>query len=129
MWQQTFFSVLKCLKNGHFSNVSDWEIIQDKLSINFNDKCLVYLLSCKVCGLQYVGSTTNKCRFRRNNFIEIHLKEKKREEHMQPVIFVNFSSNDHNDFLKILVLLLLIKQMRLIPLEERNNEDCCCLQN
>ena len=31
-----------------------------------NDKCLIYLLSCKVCGLQYVGSTTDKFRSKRN---------------------------------------------------------------
>ena len=30
--------------------------------LNCNDKCLIYLLSCKVCGLQYVGSTTDKFR-------------------------------------------------------------------
>ena len=34
---------------------------------NCNSKFLVYLLSCKVCGKQYVGSTTNKFRFRWNN--------------------------------------------------------------
>ena len=28
--------------------------------LNCNDKCLIYLLSCKVCGLQYVGSTSDK---------------------------------------------------------------------
>ena len=38
--------------------------------LNCNDKCLIYLLSCKVCGLQYVGSTTNKFRFRWNNYKE-----------------------------------------------------------
>ena len=29
-----------------------------------NDNCLIYLLFCKVCGLQYVGSTTDKFRLR-----------------------------------------------------------------
>ena len=32
-----------------------------------NYKCLIYLLSFKVCGLQYVGSTTDKFHFRWNN--------------------------------------------------------------
>ena len=25
-----------------------------------NDKCLIYLLICKICGLQYVGFTTER---------------------------------------------------------------------
>ena len=28
--------------------------------LDYNDKCLICSLSCKICGLQYVGSTTNK---------------------------------------------------------------------
>ena len=40
---------------------------------------------------------------------------------MQPLVFDRFSSNDHNGLLeKIAVLLLLTKQMGLIPVEERN---------
>ena len=31
-----------------------------------NDKCLIYLLSCKICGLQYVGSATSRFRLRWN---------------------------------------------------------------
>ena len=38
--------------------------------LNCNDKCLIYLLSYKVCGLQYVGSTTDKFRFRWKNYKE-----------------------------------------------------------
>ena len=39
---------------------------------------------------------------------------------MQPFVFAHFSSNDHNGFLEVAVLLLLTKQMGLIPLEEKN---------
>ena len=28
--------------------------------LDCNDKCLIYLLSCKICGLQYVGSITDR---------------------------------------------------------------------
>ena len=54
-------------------NVSETDIFQsfqtkeqNKINhqLNCNDKCLIYLLSCKVCGLQYVGSTTDKFRLR-----------------------------------------------------------------
>ena len=36
--------------------------------LDCNDKCLIYLLSCKICGLQYVGSTTDRFRLRWNNY-------------------------------------------------------------
>ena len=68
--------------------------------LNCNDKCLIYLLSCKVCGLQYVGSTTDKFRLRWNNYKENNRKAKRGEEHMQPLVFEHFSSNDHNGFLE-----------------------------
>ena len=32
-----------------------------------NDKCLTYLFSCKVCGIQYVGSITDRFWIRTNN--------------------------------------------------------------
>ena len=55
----------------------------------------------KLCGLQYVGSTTNKFRFRWNNYKENNRKAERREEHMQPLVFEHFSSNDHqNGFLE-----------------------------
>ena len=36
-------------------------------NLNCNDKCLVHLSSCKICGLQYIGSTTDPFRYRWNN--------------------------------------------------------------
>ena len=36
--------------------------------LNCNNKCLIYVLSCKICGLQYVGSTTDRSRLRWNNY-------------------------------------------------------------
>ena len=77
--------------------------------LNFNDKCLIYLLSCKVCGLQYVSSTTDKFRLRWNNYNENNRKAKRREEHMQPLVFAHFSSNDHNSFLEDFSITLIDK--------------------
>ena len=38
-----------------------------------DDNCLIYLLSCKCCGKQYVGGTTDSFRYRWNN-IRIMIK-------------------------------------------------------
>ena len=90
-------------------NVSEMDVFQSfqtkeqyKINhqLNCNDKCLIYLLSCKVCGLQYVGSTTDKFRLRWNNYKENNRKAKRGEEHMQPLVLEHFSSNYHNGFLE-----------------------------
>ena len=58
-------------------NVSETDVFQSLQTkeqymtnhqLNCNDKCLIYLLSCKVCGLQYVASTTDKFRLKWNNY-------------------------------------------------------------
>ena len=82
-------------------NVSETDVFQsfqtsEQYKINHqancNDKCLIYLLSCKVCDLQYVGSTSDK--------FKLWWKAKRGEEHMQQLVFEDFSSNDHNGFLE-----------------------------
>ena len=67
--------------------------------LNCNDKCLIYLLFCKACGLQYVGSTTDKFRLRWNNYKENDRKALRGEEHMQPELFEHFAGDNHNCFL------------------------------
>ena len=46
--------------------------------LNCNDKYVTYLLSCKVCSLQHVGSTTDKFNLRWN-YKEHNQKTKRRE--------------------------------------------------
>ena len=101
----------KC-KSKHFLvclNLSETDIFQSfqtkkqykiNRQLNCNYKGLIYLLSCKVCGLQYVGSTTDEFRLRSNNYKENNRKAKGGEKHMQPLVFEHNSSNDHNGFLE-----------------------------
>ena len=56
-------------------------------------------MSCKVCGLQYVGSTTDKFRFRWNNFKENDRKVLRGQEHMQPELFEHFAADNNSCFL------------------------------
>ena len=58
--------------------------------LDCNDKCLIYLLSCKICGLWYVGSTTDIFRLRWNNYKDNNRKAQRGEEHMQPELFEHF---------------------------------------
>ena len=69
----------KCLRNRYqvCKNVVETDTFQcfvDKKAYKINhrftcsDKCLVCLLSCKVCGRQYTGQTVDEFRYRWNNY-------------------------------------------------------------
>ena len=88
--------------------------------LNCNDKCLIYLLSCKACGLQYVGSTTDKFHLHWNNYKENDRKVLRGEEHMQPELFEYFAADNHNCFLTDCSITLIDKQMVQIPQEQKS---------
>ena len=62
-----------------------------KIDHHFNciSKCLICLFSCKVCGKQYVGSTTDKFRYRSNNYKNCQRKAERGKDYMQKYL------NDH----------------------------------
>ena len=68
----------KCLRNrcqvcrnvveiDTFQSFVDKKVCQINHRFTCSDKCLVYLLSCKVCEGQYTGQTVDECRYRWNN--------------------------------------------------------------
>ena len=73
-----------------------------KISHRFtcSDKCLVYLLSCKVCGWQYTGQTVDEFRYRWNNYKDNSRKSLRGDEQKQAGFFAHFQSLDHNGFLE-----------------------------
>ena len=68
--------------------------------MNCKDKCLVYFLSCKICGLQYAGSTADPFPYRWNIYKDNITKVEREVEHMQADLFEHFASNGHNGFLE-----------------------------
>ena len=89
-------------------------------TLNCNDKCLVHLLPCKICGLHYKGSTTNPFRYCWNNYKDNNRKAERGLEHMQADLFEHFASNGHNSFLEDYTITLLIRLMLQVPIEEKN---------
>ena len=83
----TFDSIKEC-------DTFTCHIIKATFKINYhfncNSKCLIYLFSCKVCGKQYVGSTTDKFRYRWNNSKNCQRKAKRGEYHMQIYLHGHF---------------------------------------
>ena len=74
--------------------------------LDCNNKCLIYLLFFKVWGLQYLGSTTDKFRFRWSNYKENDTKALRGEEYMQSELFEYFPADNHNCFLNGMIVVL-----------------------
>ena len=74
--------------------------------LNYDDNCLIYLLSCKCCEKQYVWEATDNFRYRWNNFKDNDRKHSRKENFMQEYLLKNFNSMEHNGFLKELTLQL-----------------------
>ena len=71
--------------------------INNKLTCD--DNCLIYLCSCKCCGKQYVGETTDSFRYRWNNYKDNDRKHSRKESFLQEHLFKHFNSTGHNGFL------------------------------
>ena len=64
--------------------------------LNCDDRCIIYLLTCKQCQKQYTGETTDDLRYRWNNYKS---NSRKKEPCMQEHLYRNFSSPGHRGFL------------------------------
>ena len=71
-------------------------------SFDCNDKCLIYLLSCKSCGKQYVGNTTDHFRSRWDNYqSNVRKAESGDMENVKQKFFqIHFLQKDHQGFRK-----------------------------
>lgn len=63
---------------------------------NCDSKCVVYLLTCRVCKKQYVGLTTDKFRLKWNNYKSCQKKAKSNRAHMQILFHSHFLGEKHN---------------------------------
>ena len=67
--------------------------------LNCDDNCLTYLLTCKCCGKQYVGKTTDEFRLRWNNYKSNDRKNAWNEACKKEHLFEHFKSEGHSGFL------------------------------
>lgn len=77
--------------------------------LDCSDKCLVYLLSCKVCKLQYVGVTTDAFRKRWNNYKSSNRKFCNGGVVPQANFHAHFLRSDHGGFLENVDITLIDK--------------------
>ena len=90
------------------NNVSDTSIFNSKVTgntfkinhtLNCDDKCLIYLVTCKQCNKQYTGETTDLFRNRWNNYKGNGRKFDRKESCMQEHLYKYFQTEGHKGFL------------------------------
>ena len=67
---------------------------------NCNKKCLIYLLTCKVCSNHYIGQTSEEFRLRWNNYKSNNRKHQRLESCIQEHLFEHFNEEGHHGFLE-----------------------------
>ena len=75
---------------------------------NCNDKCLIYLLTCKKCMLQYVGKTVDEFRLRWNNYKMNDRNFVKGQTCMHQHLFEHFASEEHRSFLEDVTIIFIV---------------------
>ena len=65
---ERYVTILRKLK--HFQAQLQGKLIKINHHLCCNDKCLTYLLTCKVCGKEYTGKTVNKFRSQWSNYTD-----------------------------------------------------------
>ena len=66
-------------------------------------------MSSKVCGKQYVGSTTERFRLRKNNYMSFQRKAERGEDCMQKYFYDHFLRESHNGLINDVAIVLSYK--------------------
>ena len=74
-----------------------------------NEKCLIYVLTCKVCLKQDVGKTVDEFRLRWNNYKSNNIKHQRSEPCMQEHLFEHFNEECRHGFLEYVSITLIDK--------------------
>ena len=83
-----------------FTSTSTNKIYKINHLRNCNEKCLVYLSTCRVCLKQYVGQTVDEFWNRWNNYKSSDRKHLNRELCFQEHILKHFDGDGHSDVLE-----------------------------
>ena len=92
-----------------FSSTDTGESFKINHKLNCNGKCLVYLVTFKICNKQYTGQATDSFRSRWNDYKPESRKLDRNEKYMQEYLYSHFESEGHNGFLEDVSITLIDK--------------------
>ena len=81
-----------------FTRTATGESFKINHQLNCDDRCIIYLLTCKQCQKQYTGETMDDFRYRWNNYKSNSRKFDRKESCMQEHVY-RHSSPGHRVFL------------------------------
>ena len=87
-------------------------VIKTNDQLNYDDRCVICLLTCKQCQKQYTGETTDDFRYRWDNYKSNSRKFDRKESCMQENLYRHFSSPGHTEFLNDVSVTLIHKMNR-----------------
>ena len=112
-----------CLNVNETDSIAS-SVTKEEYKINHcfdcNEKCLIYLLTCKVCLKQYVGQTVDEFRLRWNNYRSYNKKYQRLEPCMQEHLFEHFNEEEHHGFLEDVSITFIDKTDPSEPLKREN---------
>ena len=82
----------KCFRTKTCQYFVDKKVYKINHRFTCSDKCLVYLLLRKVCGMKYNGQTNDEFRYRLNNYKNSNRKYVTSEDHKEAGFFAQFQS-------------------------------------
>ena len=100
---------LACLNVTDRSTFESFQTCKINHILNCNDKYLINLISCKICGLRYVGSAMDPFFYCWNNYRNNSRRAEEGVEHMQADLSEPFASHGHNGFLEDCIITLIDK--------------------
>ena len=105
--------MLKVCENAQNSDTFRSSVTSKTFKINHqltcDDKCLVYLFTCKTCSKQYTGESADQFKLRWNNYKSNDRKFKRGELCMQEHLYGHFYSHGHIVFLEDVAIMLINK--------------------
>ena len=96
-------------KTNTFTSNFIGETYKKNHKLTCDDNYLIYLLSWKCCGKQYVGETIDSFRYRWNNYKENDRKHSCKESCMQEHLFKHFNNMGYSGFLNNISIALIDK--------------------
>ena len=82
-----------------FTSTVTGESFKINHQLNCDDRCIIYLLTCKEYQKKYIGETTDSFRYRWNNYKSNSRKLDRKDSCMQEHLYRHFSSSGHRGFL------------------------------
>ena len=109
-------SLCKCYWDKHISSTVTGKTYKINHKYDCDKNCLVYLLTCKRCGIQFVGQTVADFRDRWNNYKDNCRKRSHNEDCMQEHLYDHYLSSNNN-FLNMVSVIFIDKTNPLNSLE------------